>query len=183
MRICLRFRSSIPTVRSVSAKASIGALGEVRNLTVVSSTETNVTWGDWENGDTRFYLETLTGSPARLQKISLLQPGVYAIMASLFYSAAFPASRHVIFLDDYVQDPLISVKAVHFGTTAADSFQYGDTLQVVRGFPVFTSDVVTALVARVFIKANQTSGVDRDLTDGLLEIYYLGGLSVETEEP
>jgi len=160
-------------------------------IAIGNGNETEVTWGDWENSDPRFFTEEVTGSPPRLRKVGLLIPGEYSITWSLQLNGAFTKSDPIMLItfNDLTGEqlyPSVRVSHAFLGDSFGTSWLF-PTLK--RTFPDFRTDLDGGLsfgiVGRVLCKASQgaTAGGTRDAIDGWLEVTFDGHSSEELAEP
>ena len=141
--------------------------------------ETDLTFDSWQNCDERYFSETLTGSPAVLRSVSLLQPGVYSINFELNIQALAAGSFVAMILNDGWDSPNVMSYGAFVG--AGGDYVYHQVKHY-STIPVLGNDPAVTYPpwAIISFDAAQNSGVDRDTQYATgFEIIYLGLYSCE----
>jgi len=166
----------IPCLQGVCIRATYVPAG---GLTIATATETFINFDTWENESAVVFGETLSGGD--LQKISLLQIGVYSINAGILWDTQFTAATAICILDD---SSASSAFAVHPNMMSASpiseggsQFTYPHTFSCMRKYPllgVTLADVTAGALGRISMKVEQRSGSSKDLDRAWMEIYFQG---------
>ena len=141
-----------------------------------------LTWDSWENGDTRFFSEDLTGSPAELVSVDLLQAGIYSFTCSVTINpapAAGVGTFGIGFNDALAGGERICWQTFH-GVSGNTSGSWAATF--IFGVPYYLPLVDPGSppwLSLTWEISNDTGATVDTLERTDFEIYYLGGLSVE----
>lgn len=166
----------IPCLGSVCLRALYHPTG---GAAVATLTETIILFDTWENEATSVFGETLSGGD--LQKVSLLQQGIYTVTVQTQWETAFTSRVENLVLDDSSASAASLVRGNMSGhapvSEGGSQFVYPVTSTFTRKWPllgVTDGDVIAGAYGRLLVKILQDSGSDKDVEAVSLDIVFHG---------
>lgn len=142
----------------------------------------------WENGAEDVFAPVVTGSPAVLIAVQGLIPGVYSVLFACDFAPDLgPGVNAGVGIETNVGTFLSDPIAIHPSDPRPGFNTSGHySVQLVRGYPPqwlhegLTTPALAPQLPEFTFTVAQDSGTDRDTFTPWFEIFYLGGLSVDT---
>lgn len=137
--------------------------------TIADSSEVDLTWNQWDNGDPDVFDTTLSGG--LLRSVTLLVAGVYSFSCVIAIQSLSAGSLAIVMNDGYDNPTCMVHPAYTFGAGA--DYDYSN----VKTYPPFMPFDTPAGVAEISFDLAQNSGISRNTLFGtMMEICFLGPL-------